>query len=91
MDYVGILDGKGKTWGVRIPDLPGCHGGGETPDEAVTDATTAAREWAAHQQARGVPISAPRSMDAIRRDPEAAFEPATETMVLIPSVTNPHR
>ncbi|TIL61817.1 MAG: DNA-binding protein, partial [Mesorhizobium sp.] len=25
--YVGILDGADDVWGVRVPDLPGCHGG----------------------------------------------------------------
>lgn len=35
MLYYGILDGSGEVWGVRIPDLPGCHGGG----------ATAAAEW----------------------------------------------
>ena len=28
--YVGILDGRGKVWGVRIPDLPGCVAAAET-------------------------------------------------------------
>ena len=32
--YIGILDGSGKTYGVRIPDLPGCYGGGATPEAA---------------------------------------------------------
>ena len=26
--YIGIMDGDGDAWGVRIPDLPGCFGGG---------------------------------------------------------------
>ena len=45
--YVGILDGSGDTWGVRIPDCPGCHGGGATPEAAISDAISALREWAA--------------------------------------------
>ncbi|MGO9419427.1 hypothetical protein [Roseiarcus sp.] len=24
---VGVLDGGGEAWGVRIPDIPGCVGG----------------------------------------------------------------
>ncbi|WP_442581050.1 type II toxin-antitoxin system HicB family antitoxin [Mesorhizobium sp. ASY16-5R] len=44
--YVGILDGATEVWGVRIPDAPGCHGGGSTPEEAINDATSALREWA---------------------------------------------
>lgn len=63
--YVGILDGKGKTWGVRVPDLPGVNGGGATPEEAIADAISAAREWAAHHEAKGVAIPEPRALEAI--------------------------
>lgn len=45
MLYYGILDGSGEVWGVRIPDLPGCHGGGATAAAAIADALTAAAEW----------------------------------------------
>ena len=30
MHYVGILDGSGDVWGVRVPDVEGCVGGGAT-------------------------------------------------------------
>ena len=36
--YVGVLDGGGEVWGVRIPDIPGCVGGGKTPEAAIADA-----------------------------------------------------
>jgi predicted RNase H-like HicB family nuclease len=49
--YLGILDGAEDAWGVRIPDLPDCHGGGETAETAIADAISAAREWAEHQGA----------------------------------------
>jgi predicted RNase H-like HicB family nuclease len=39
--YVGILEGEGDVWSIRIPDLPGCHGGGASPEEAISDATSA--------------------------------------------------
>lgn len=45
MPYFGILDGADDVWGVRIPDLPGCHGGGATPDAAISDALSAAVDW----------------------------------------------
>jgi predicted RNase H-like HicB family nuclease len=59
--YVGVLDGSDGTWGVRIPDLPGCHGGGATVEAAITDATSAAREWAEHRigKGQGVPVGRP--------------------------------
>jgi predicted RNase H-like HicB family nuclease len=32
--YFGILDGGDGVWGVRVPDLPGCHRGGHTASAA---------------------------------------------------------
>ena len=59
--YVGILDGKGKVWGVRIPDAPGCYGGGPTPEAAIDDAASALAELVAE----GHEIGLPRSIEAI--------------------------
>ena len=48
-DYVGIIDESDGTWGVRIPDLPGCYGAGASAEAAIRDAASAAREWIDHQ------------------------------------------
>ncbi len=82
MYYVGILDGSGDVWGVRIPDVPGCHGGGATPEAAIEDAISALRDW-------DLPLRAPRSTQDVISDPEAAFEAAAgETLVMIPYVAD---
>ncbi|MEJ0093011.1 MAG: type II toxin-antitoxin system HicB family antitoxin [Methylocella sp.] len=47
--YVGILDGSDDNWGVRIPDVPGCVGAGNTPDEAIASVTGALRDVMAHK------------------------------------------
>ena len=60
--YVGILDGAYDVWGVRIPDLPGCHGGGANPDEAVADAACAAREWIEIHMAKRLPVPSARTL-----------------------------
>ena len=64
-NYVGILDGSGKAYGVRIPDLPGCYGGGATPEAAITDAMSAAREWIAHRETKGEAAPKPSAMAQI--------------------------
>jgi predicted RNase H-like HicB family nuclease len=51
--YIGILDGGGKSYGIRIPDLPGCYGGGATAEAALADAMSAAREWMSHRITKG--------------------------------------
>ena len=81
--YVGILDGSEDTWGVRIPDFPGCHGGGETPEAAITDVTSAARDWVEHRNAKGAALPASRSLGQIIRDGELDVE-AGEIAVMVP-------
>jgi len=53
-EYVGIIDESQGTWGVRIPDLPGCYGAGDSAEAALRDAASAAREWIVHQETAGV-------------------------------------
>jgi predicted RNase H-like HicB family nuclease len=83
--YVGILDGASGVWGVRVPDFPGCHGGGSTPDAALADAISALREFAAHEMARGVEIRPPRALREVMADPIADFDPtAGESLIMVP-------
>jgi predicted RNase H-like HicB family nuclease len=89
--YIGIIGGEGDVWGVRIPDLPGCHGGGPTADAAVADAISAAGEWAAYMLANGYPVNPPRDRSSIISDPECFFDVATESTVLIPLIVNRNR
>src|SRR5271154_3460570 len=48
--YVGVLDGAGSVWGVRVPDIPGCVGGVATAEAAIADAAEALRDVAAHKR-----------------------------------------
>jgi len=81
--YVGILDGSDVCWGIRIPDLPGCHGGGETAEAAIEDATSAVREWAEHRKAKGAALPAPRLLAQIMHAGELDAG-AGETGVMMP-------
>jgi predicted RNase H-like HicB family nuclease len=89
--YVGILDGEGEVWGVRIPDLPGCFGGGSTPEAAIADATSAAGEWAAYMIKNGFAVNAPRAANVIVADPDVEFDSKTEIVHLIPLIVSRHR
>jgi predicted RNase H-like HicB family nuclease len=66
--------------GIRIPDLPGCHGTGANPADALSDAISAAREWAEHQLGNGYILPPPT-------DPADLIQPeiqANETIVEVP-------
>ena len=73
--YVGIVDGKNEVWGVRVPDFPGCHGGGASPAEAVEDATRALREFAADMIASGETIPEPSDYFDVMADLKRHKEP----------------
>jgi predicted RNase H-like HicB family nuclease len=90
--YVGILDGAKDVWGVRIPDVPGCHGGGSTPEAAIADAISALREYAAHQKAKGIALAPPRAVQDVMRDKAAEFDAkAGEAIVMVPLILDQAR
>jgi predicted RNase H-like HicB family nuclease len=88
--YVGILDGSGKAYGVRIPDLAGCYGGGATPEAAIADAMSAARDWISHRAVKGEAAPKPRTMQQVLKteDIDAANN---EVAVIIPVVLDAGR
>lgn len=79
--YVGVLDGGDEVWGVRIPDIPGCVGGGETPEAAIADAAEALRDVAAHRRDGGFALPEPSSMTEIMASGEIG---GGESAVMIP-------
>ncbi|TPI31332.1 ribbon-helix-helix protein, CopG family [Mesorhizobium sp. B3-2-1] len=81
--YVGILDGADDVWGVRIPDLPGCHGGGANPEEAIADATSAVREWVEARLAKSASLPKARTLADLLRADEIDSS-AGESAVMIP-------
>ncbi len=88
--YVGILDGSGKAFGVRIPDLPGCFGAGSSPEAALVDSMSAAREWISHRATKGMAAPKPRRMTDILKAGE--IDPKqNEVAVMVPVVLDAGR
>jgi predicted RNase H-like HicB family nuclease len=69
--------------GVRIPDLPGCHGGGATAEAALADAISAVREWAEHRRVAGLGLPFPRKLAEIGVT-ESIDASAGEMAVVVP-------
>jgi predicted RNase H-like HicB family nuclease len=88
--FVGILDGAGDAWGVRVPDLPGCHGGGATPEEAIIDATSAVREWAETRNAKSAALPVARTVADLLELGEIDISEG-ESAVMIPLVVDSGR
>ncbi len=84
------FDGSGKAWGVRIPDLPGCYGGGATPEAAIADAMSAAREWIGRRQTKGEAPPKPRTIAQISKAGEIDTA-RNEATAIIPVVLDEGR
>lgn len=89
-NYTGILDGGGKAWGVRIPDLPGCYGGGASPEAAIADAMSAARDWIGHRETKGEAPPKARTLAQILKV-EKIDAASNEAAVIVPVVLDAGR
>jgi predicted RNase H-like HicB family nuclease len=72
MRYIALVDGKAGAYGVVVPDLPGCTSAGSTTDEALRKAVEAVRLWVEDAIDDGEVVPPPRSVEALRADPEIA-------------------
>ncbi len=88
--YIGVLDGSGKAYGIRIPDLPGCYGAGATPEAALSDAMSAARDWISHRILKNKPQPKPRSMAQVLKAGEIEVM-RNEVAVVVPVVLDEGR
>jgi predicted RNase H-like HicB family nuclease len=70
--YIALVDGKRGAYGVVVPDLPGCTTMGRTIEEALRNAVDAMRLWAEDARADGERLPRPRTLEALRNDPDVA-------------------
>jgi predicted RNase H-like HicB family nuclease len=70
--YVALVDGKPGTFGVVVPDLPGCTSGGATVEAALRNAIEAVSLWVEDARADNEKIPQPRSAEKLRADPDVA-------------------
>ena len=81
--YVALVDGRSGSYGLTVPDLPGCTSGAATIDEFLRRATEAVRLWAEDALADGEKLPKPRSIEAVRADPEVAAALAHDAVLAI--------
>jgi predicted RNase H-like HicB family nuclease len=74
--YFAILEdaGPSNAAGVWFPDLPGCFSAGDDIDEALLNASEAIAAYAEALAREGRPLPAPRTLSALRDDPEVAAD-----------------
>jgi predicted RNase H-like HicB family nuclease len=72
--YVAIVEDAGpdKAVGIWFPDLPGCFSAGDDIDEALRNAEEALALYAEASAKQGHLLPAPRTVSALRNDPQVA-------------------
>jgi predicted RNase H-like HicB family nuclease len=69
--YVALIHkDDGTSYGVSFPDLPGCISAGDTIEEAIENAAEALAGHLALMRTDGDPVPVPRTVRAIKADPE---------------------
>ena len=84
MRYVSFIHRDEAGFGVSFPDFPGCVSVGDTIDDAVRQGSEALAFHVEGLADSGEVIPTPRSIDAIKTDPELADWRLDADLVLIP-------
>ena len=84
MRYVSFIHRDEAGFGVSFPDFPGCVSVGATIDDAVRQGSEALAFHVEGLVDSGEVIPTPRSIDAIKADPELADWRRDADLVLIP-------
>src|SRR5262249_21314861 len=70
--YVVVVDGKPGAYGMYVPDMPGGTSMGNTIADLLRNAQEALQLWADDAINSKESVPQPRSLEAIRKDPEVA-------------------
>jgi predicted RNase H-like HicB family nuclease len=83
--YVAIVEDAGpdKAVGIWFPDLPGCFSAGDDIDEALRNAQEALALYAESQALEGRRLPPPRTVSALKNDPEVAADMREHALALI--------
>ena len=84
MRYVSFIHRDDAGYGVSFPDFPGCVSVGDTADDAVRQACEALAFHVDGLCDDGQPIPQPRSIDAIKADPELSNWRRGADIMLLP-------
>ena len=84
MRYVSFIHRDEAGFGVSFPDFPGCVSVGDTVDDAVRRGSEALAFHVEGLVDDGGVIPSPRSIDAIKADPDLANWRRDADLVLIP-------
>ena len=85
LHYVAIVEDAGpdKAVGIWFPDLPGCFSAGDNVDEALRNAQEALALFAEAEASEGRSLPLPRTLTALRADPEISSDLRDHLIALV--------
>ena len=88
--YIAFVETGPKNYSAYFPDLPGCTSAGDTLDETIVNAGEALSAHVGFMMEDGDPVPPPRSIEAIKADPEHDRDMHEVIVVAIPLTQAPH-
>jgi len=89
--YVALIHGEPGSYGISFPDVPGCISAGASLEETLANGAEALAFHFEGMAEDGDAPPTPRSLDAIRSDPEFAFEISEPHIVALVPYEPPSR
>ena len=87
--YIALLHREADTYGVMIPDLPGCISAGDSVDDALRNAAEALAFHVAGLIEDGDQVPEPRSLEEIRAAGEDWIDWEGATVAVVPLLPPP--
>jgi predicted RNase H-like HicB family nuclease len=81
--YIVVVDGKPRAYGMYVPDMPGCTSMGNTIPDLLANAQEALQLWAEDALKDNERLPKPRSIEAIRKDPDVARDLAEGCLLAV--------
>lgn len=88
---VALIHGEEGGYGISFPDVPGCISAGDTIDETLANGAEALAFHLEGVLEDGDPMPTPRSVEAIKADPEFGFEFGEPHVIVLMPYAPPSR
>ena len=88
---VALIHGEPGNYGISFPDVPGCISAGASLDEVLANGAEALAFHLEGMAEDGDEAPVPRTLDAIKADPDFAFELSEPYVVALVSYEPPSR
>ena len=81
--YIALLDGEPGTYGISIPDCPGCVAMGDSEQNAVENTRAALSQWMKNLASEKSERPIPSTAETLRKDPKVTAALAARAILVV--------